>query len=665
MKLVSKSDNLSFSYEGWKGRADCTNVVNRINKAAARQSVSWRERQKERFATHFFVAKIVLCVEKKNKWIWTSIKRQTTELKTTTGGCCCCVTFQIELRNDVWLDQHFKLATSMNGQGRRGNSNNNNNNAHRNGSLGGNSSSSNGAAFSGVSANGNQNGSISAIATTSNWKLSKVFSDNDDALINRKLPKELLLRIFSHLDVVSLCRCAQVSKLWNILALDGSNWQRVDLFEFQIDIEGAIVENLARRCGGFLKKLSLRGCQAVGDSALATFAQHCNSIEGLNLQHCKKITDRTCQSLSLHCHKLQLLDLSSCSSVSDISLLALSKGCPNLTHIDISWCDLITGNGINALADGCHKLKSFIAKGCVHIHDDSLSHMARNCHDLQKVNIQGCRNVQDDGMTHLAENCLGLKYLCVSNCSHLTDLTLINLANNCHELTTLECAGVSQFTDTGFQALARNCPHLERMDLEECVLITDSTIAVLSACCPLLESLSLSHCELITDEGIRQLGIAPCASETLNVLELDNLPLITDASLDHLISCHNLKRIELYDCQLITRAGIRRLRSHLPNIKVHAYFAPVTPPPTQGGTRQRYCRCCVILWSKNFNSGSHLLLQIFNLRLLHDLALPFTASFVSVLGTADAHYDDDNDFLFLLRLWQETFFVFRDERIFL
>lgn len=70
---------------------------------------------------------------------------------------------------------------------------------------------------------------------------------------------------------------------------------------------------------------------------------------------------------------------------------------------------------------------------------------------------------------------------------------------------------------------------------------------------------SLSHCELITDEGIRSLGTGACSSN-LAVLELDNCPLITDASLDHLITCHNLQRIELYDCQLITRAGIRRLR---------------------------------------------------------------------------------------------------------
>ena len=81
------------------------------------------------------------------------------------------------------------------------------------------------------------------------------------------LPKELLLRVFSYLDVVSLCRSAQVSKAWNILGLDGSNWQNVDLFEFQVDIEGVVVENLAKRCGGFLRSLSLNGCQ-VGASLI-------------------------------------------------------------------------------------------------------------------------------------------------------------------------------------------------------------------------------------------------------------------------------------------------------------------------------------------------------------------------------------------------------------
>lgn len=71
---------------------------------------------------------------------------------------------------------------------------------------------------------------------------------------------------------------------------------------------------------------------------------------------------------------------------------------------------------------------------------------------------------------------------------------------------------------------------------------------------------SLSHCELITDEGIKHLSTSSSSIEHLQVLELDNCPLITDNSLDHLISCYNLRRVELYDCQLITKVGIRRLK---------------------------------------------------------------------------------------------------------
>lgn len=34
----------------------------------------------------------------------------------------------------------------------------------------------------------------------------------DEALIERFLPRELLLRVFSFLDIISLCRAAQVSR---------------------------------------------------------------------------------------------------------------------------------------------------------------------------------------------------------------------------------------------------------------------------------------------------------------------------------------------------------------------------------------------------------------------------------------------------------------------
>ncbi|KAK7816865.1 hypothetical protein U0070_021662 [Myodes glareolus] len=92
------------------------------------------------------------------------------------------------------------------------------------------------------------------------------------------------------------------------------------------------------------------------------------------------------------------------------------------------------------------------------------------------------------------------------------------------------------------------------------MVITDSTLIQLSIHCPKLQALSLSHCELITDEGILHLSSSTCGHERLRVLELDNCLLVTDAALEHLENCRGLERLELYDCQQVTRAGIKRMR---------------------------------------------------------------------------------------------------------
>lgn len=125
-----------------------------------------------------------------------------------------------------------------------------------------------------------------------------------------------------------------------------------------------------------------------------------------------------------------------------------------------------------------------------------------------------------------------------------------------------------QITDATLIQLSIYCPRLQVLVsvwLQRfCFLTTFSRVTLLWALlwhrvrCVFLQS--LSHCELITDDGIRHLGSGPCAHDRLEVIELDNCPLITDASLEHLKSCHSLDRIELYDCQQITRAGIKRLR---------------------------------------------------------------------------------------------------------
>ncbi|KAI8441678.1 hypothetical protein MSG28_015213 [Choristoneura fumiferana] len=193
-------------------------------------------------------------------------------------------------------------------------------------------------------------------------------------------------------------------------------------------------------------------------------------------------------------------------------------------------------------------LRQLSLRGCEGIADGSMKTLAQL---LTHVNVSWCQSITENGVEALARGCPKLKSFICRGCKQVNDRAVSCLATYCPDLEVLNVQGCD------------SCRMLERMDLEECVLITDT----------------LSHCELITDNGIKQLSMSPCAAEHLTVLGLDNCPLVTDGALEHLTSCHNLQLIELYDCQL----------NHLPNIKVHAYFAPATPPVAGAGARPRYC----------------------------------------------------------------------------
>lgn len=444
--------------------------------------------------------------------------------------------------------------------------------------------------------NGTSSSSATAPPTTSSPEC-PFDAPPDRDLINIMLPKELILKIFSFLDIVSLCRCAQVSKAWNKLALDGGNWQSVSLFDFRGAVQGQVVENLSARCGDYLKRLTLRGCRSVSDASMQIFSRNCRNLEEINLDDCKQLTDETCKSLAENCHRLAHLNIASCD-VTDLSLEHIGEGCKNLKHINISNCNKIRPPGIESLAKNCTNLVSFISIACGEstMNDESLKNLSTYCHKLKMINLNGCSAITDVGVEHFANNCHQLVYCCLSKCFAITDQSLISLGRGCQQLKTLGLIGCHQLTDHGFQNLTKTCKLLENLDLEDCVLITDQTLFYLTNNCTNLKRLALSHCDNITDEGIRYIGNSPKSAESIQYLELDNCTLLTDTAIDHLISCKHLKRLDIYDNSRISRQATKKLYTYLPQISIHTYFQAPTPQE-QGVTeaRRRYCRCCAIL----------------------------------------------------------------------
>uniref|UniRef100_A0A1I7VU58 F-box/LRR-repeat protein 20 n=1 Tax=Loa loa TaxID=7209 RepID=A0A1I7VU58_LOALO len=130
-----------------------------------------------------------------------------------------------------------------------------------------------------------------------------------------------------------------------------------------------VVENLAKRCGGFLKRLSLRGCENVQENALRSFTLKCPNIEHLSLYKCKRVTD--------------------------------SEGCKNLEYLNISWCENVQNRGVQAVLQGCPKLSTLICRGCEGLTETAFAEMRNFCCQLRTVNLLGCF-ITDDTVANLA-----------------------------------------------------------------------------------------------------------------------------------------------------------------------------------------------------------------------------------------------------------------------
>jgi len=82
---------------------------------------------------------------------------------------------------------------------------------------------------------------------------------------------------------------------------------------------------------------------------------------------------------------------------------------------------------------------------------------------------------------------------------------------------------------------------------------------------------TLSRCEQITDEGVRYISSSTSAQENLRILELDNCPTITDIAIDYLLACHNIQRLDIFDCQQISKNAVKKIQVYFYSIRLY-YF---------------------------------------------------------------------------------------------
>eukprot|EP00899_Mesostigma_viride_P005086 jgi/Mesvir1/14579/Mv05256-RA.1 len=386
------------------------------------------------------------------------------------------------------------------------------------------------------------------------------------------LNADLLLKVFSFLELEDLCRCAGVSKRWMQASRDPAFWHTLDFSRRKIrprqvltlcarytnatslnlvgvrNVDAALVrdalghltslvslsvgdgvigplilDEISRACPPTLRSLAVTDA-VLGQSVVSDLSLSNASLTELNLTRCRGVR------LQLTLPQLTKLVLSG----SGLSVVTMAgRPYTSLMHVDLSDCIKLSDASMSSLLSQCPVLTYLDLSGCVSVSDETLQALARHCPELLDLSVSRCPNVALEEV-------------------HLPSLRTANLTG---------CVGMNS---DGARASLDGWTCLEDLRLDDCILLPSlrlqlprlrklslhncHKLASLHVCAPRLVSLDLSHCCLLSRVHL--------ASEALTRLEWVGL-----FSLAHVtLSCPALSELKIANCDALLASVFDTLR---------------------------------------------------------------------------------------------------------
>ena len=243
------------------------------------------------------------------------------------------------------------------------------------------------------------------------------------------VPDEVILRVFSNLEIKDFIQCGQVSKRIRAISQDQSLWLRLDLYKNK------------SVAPGFLEYIINNGCKYLG-LGLAQIAQ----IDGESLK-CNP-SQLKCLDLSFCRGSLQVFDdlLSSCHS---LEKLALTSQChilqnkdlvktmchqfgTSLQVLDVSNCyrpnmEIIDLEMIQLLIGSFSQLKE-VNFGNTYLSEESLDYVCNNLSEnVVKLGLCNQEKLMDKHVTTLVNRCNKLTSLDLENCCSISKISTTNI----------------------------------------------------------------------------------------------------------------------------------------------------------------------------------------------------------------------------------------------
>ena len=331
------------------------------------------------------------------------------------------------------------------------------------------------------------------------------------------LPREVIIKIFSYLDLISLVRVSAVCRSLRLVARDPWLYTCVDLRQAFFCVSDATLAWLAG-VSTKLARLDMAWCGNYGSMNPANLASFLTSVSG----------------------SLTRLDLDNCHIATGAVMTSVGTQCRSLTHLSLANCHLLKPQDFQTLT----QLESLVS---LNLYRTSIGH---SC------------------VISLLCNNRGLENLCLAACNNINGDEVCLILSHCQpSLRVLDLWRCSSLTARGVASLGAGCPLLEDLDLGWCLNVQASSGAILSLTeqCRGLKRLYLTAHRQTGDRELSALT-ALTSLEQLDILGNRNVSL--GAVSDLLARLTSLRMLDVSFCHQLGEENIGQLVTNYPGVSI-------------------------------------------------------------------------------------------------
>nr|XP_015219501.1 PREDICTED: uncharacterized protein LOC107079475 [Lepisosteus oculatus] len=276
-----------------------------------------------------------------------------------------------------------------------------------------------------------------------------------------------------------------------------------------------------------------------------------------------------CQAAQV-CHRLrclandktlwQTVRIENCICLNDTWLSNIGRHCPKSLTLYRCQSESITDKGLDDLFRQCkYSLKELSVTSCSgpRLSGDSvLLHCTAHCIQLTSVDISWT-GATDMGVLSLVNSCNRLQSLSINGCQMTDDALKGLVKRHGKSLNRLEAFGCHALSAKSMSSLADQCPNLRVLNIGQMPKITDVCLTHMIPCFKHLTSINVTGINVVRDRTVHCI-VKHCSK--LESLTLSSCPCITDVSLVEVSTyLPTIRYFDVSGCRKVTDTGVQAI----------------------------------------------------------------------------------------------------------